>query len=125
LIESILASARKKNTALGLTGLLCHSGDIFLQVLEGGRTAVNTMYHTIARDPRHNELCLLHYEQISERRFSSWAMGHLNLSKSNIALLLKYGEKPQLDPYTVSGRASLSMLEELIASAQSGNGREN
>lgn len=120
LVESVLKSARKTNPTLGLTGLLCHSDNVFLQVLEGARDQVNALYNKIAKDPRHKDLCLLHYEPIMERRFVGWAMGQISLSQTNAALLLKYGAKAQLDPYAISGRASLSMLEELIASAQAG-----
>ena len=37
IVDSILAASRKGNPALGITGLLCYSGDIFMQVLEGGQ----------------------------------------------------------------------------------------
>ncbi|MEY4764669.1 MAG: hypothetical protein RI907_1342, partial [Pseudomonadota bacterium] len=37
LIESILTQSRAHNPALGITGILCHGGDAFMQVLEGGR----------------------------------------------------------------------------------------
>ncbi|MEX8505689.1 BLUF domain-containing protein [Leptothrix ochracea] len=120
LVEAVLKSARKTNPPLGLTGLLCHSDNVFLQVLEGDRDQVNFLYNKIAKDPRHKDLCLLHYEPIMERRFSGWAMGQVSLSQTHAALLLKYGAKPQLDPYAISGRASLAMLEELISSAQAG-----
>ena len=60
---------------------------------------------------------LLHYEEISERRFGGWTMGQVNLSKLNASTVLKYSEKPELDPYSVSGKVSLALLEELMATA--------
>ena len=39
-------------------------------------------------------------------------MGHLNP-----ALLLKYSERPTLDPFAVSGQVSMSLFEELMATA--------
>ncbi|MBT9610879.1 BLUF domain-containing protein [Aquabacterium sp.] len=116
-IEDILASSRKGNPALGITGLLCHSGDIFMQVLEGGRDAVGALYNRIARDPRHRDVIVLHYEEITERRFAGWTMGQVNLSRVNPSILLKYSERPVLDPYAVSGQVSMALLEELIATA--------
>ena len=53
LMEGILASSRKNNMERGITGILCHSGDYFLQVLEGGRGPVNALYNVIANDSRH------------------------------------------------------------------------
>jgi hypothetical protein len=116
-IEAILAQCRAHNPALGLTGILCWSGDSFMQVLEGGRDAVNAKYGEIVRDPRHKEVTLLWYGEIPERRFAGWTMGQVNLAKINQTTLLKYSERPVLDPFAVSGCASLALLEELIATA--------
>ncbi|WP_338845611.1 BLUF domain-containing protein [Massilia sp. W12] len=117
LISDILAKARKNNPSAGLTGVLCYGGEIFLQVLEGGRDQVNAVYGKILRDPRHKDMVLLEYGEIAERHFNNWTMGQVNLSKLNPSVLLKYSSLPQLDPYTVSGKASMALLEELIAIA--------
>ena len=116
-IESILASSRKTNPALGVTGLLCHSDEIFMQVLEGGRDTVNHLYGRICSDSRHRDVIVLHYEEITERRFSSWTMGQVNLERVNPSILLKYSERPVLDPYAVSGQVSMALLDELLATA--------
>ena len=116
-IESILAQSRQGNPGLGITGILCYGGGIFLQAIEGGRGAVSDLYGHIQRDQRHKDVVLLHYEEISERRFSGWTMGQVNMSKINASILLKYAEKPELDPYSVSGKVSLALLEELMATA--------
>jgi hypothetical protein len=116
--ESILQQSRAKNPELGITGVLCHGGDVFMQVLEGGRGPVNELYNTIVRDARHQQVMVLHYREVPERRFSGWTMGYVRLDKINPSLLLKYSEKPVLDPFSVSGEASMALLEELIATAQ-------
>ena len=116
-VDNILAASRKGNPALGITGLLCYSGDIFMQVLEGGRDAVSQLYNTISHDPRHRDVVLLSYEEITERRFAGWTMGQVNLARVNPSILLKYSERPVLDPYAVSGKVSIALLEELIATA--------
>ncbi len=117
MIESILESSRKHNPDSGITGILCHGGDVFLQVLEGGRDVVNALYNQIARDPRHRDVVILHYEEVTERRFAGWTMGQVNLAKVNASLLLKYSERATLDPYAVSGKVSMALLDELIATA--------
>jgi hypothetical protein len=118
IIESILHSSREHNPALGVTGVLCHGGDVYMQVLEGGRAAVNGLYNKIVRDPRHKEVMLLYYVEVSERHFAGWTMGQVNLSKINPSMLLKYSDKPVLDPFETPGRASMALLEELVATAQ-------
>ena len=116
-IESILQQSRNHNPGTGVTGVLCYGGGIFLQAIEGGRMAISALYGHIQRDVRHKDVVLLHYEEISERRFAGWTMGEVNMTRINASILLKYAEKPELDPYSVSGRVSLALLEELMATA--------
>ncbi|NKE67262.1 BLUF domain-containing protein [Ramlibacter sp. RBP-2] len=116
-IESILAQSREYNPANGITGVLCYGSGIFLQCIEGGRAAVNDLYGHILRDARHRDVTLLHYEEILERRFGGWSMGQVNISKSNHTQLLKYSEGLELDPYALSGKVSLALLEDLAATA--------
>ena len=116
-VAAILAECQKNNPACGLTGVLCYSNEIFLQVLEGGRNAVCETFNAIVRDARHEQVTLLHFEEISERRFGGWTMGQVNIGKVNSSLLLKYAEKAELNPFNVSGHVSLALLEELIATA--------
>ena len=116
-IESILSQARQHNPVSGITGILCYGGGIFLQAIEGGRMQVSELFGHIQRDARHKDVALLHFEEISERRFGGWSMGQVNLTKLNHTILLKYSEKPELDPYSVSGKVSLALLEDLMATA--------
>ena len=116
-VGAILKKSTVNNPALGVTGVLCFSGAVFLQVLEGGRAQVSRLYNRIAQDPRHTDVVLLSYEEIEERSFAGWAMGQVNMSRLNPALLLKYSEAAVLDPYAVSGRVSMALFNELVATA--------
>jgi hypothetical protein len=116
-IDAILTRSRGHNPQHGITGVLCYSGELFMQVLEGGRAQVNALYTEIVRDPRHRDVTLLDYEEVAERHFAGWTMGRVNLAKINPSLLLKYSELPSLDPYAMSGKVSLALLEELISTA--------
>jgi hypothetical protein len=42
------------------------------------------------------------------------------MSRLNPALVLKYFESTVLDPYTVSGKASVALFNELVATASIG-----
>jgi len=116
-IAAILAECQKNNPVRGITGVLCYSDEIFLQVLEGGREAVCATFNAIGRDTRHEQVTLLQFEEISERRFGGWTMGQVNIEKVNSSLLLKYASKAELNPFSVSGKVSMALLEELIATA--------
>jgi hypothetical protein len=116
-IDTILQQSRDHNPISGVTGVLCYGGGIFLQAIEGGRMVISDLYGHIQRDKRHKDVVLLHYEEISERRFAGWTMGEVNINRINASILLKYAERPELDPYSVSGSVSLALLEELMATA--------
>jgi hypothetical protein len=117
LVDSVLKASRENNPAKGITGFLCVSGDIFIQVLEGGRDEVCELFSAIVRDPRHANIRLLAYEEIRQRKFGSWTMGQVDLTKVNAGILLKYHEKADLDPFTCSGHATMALLDELVATA--------
>ena len=117
MLEAILEKSRSHNPGAGVTGILCYSGRNFLQVLEGNRGEVSKLYNKIVSDSRHTDVEILLFEDISERRFSNWTMGQVNLSKVNPSTLLKYSEKPTIDPHSMGGKGLMSLLEELIATA--------
>jgi hypothetical protein len=114
-LDSILQQSGRKNPALGITGMLCHTNELFVQVIEGGRDEVCEVFNAIVRDDRHVDVRLLIYEEIPERRFGNWTMGRVNIDNINRALLLKYSEKAELNPFGCSGRATMALLEELVA----------
>lgn len=116
-VNSILASARQHNSDVGITGVLAYGGGVFMQAIEGGRQAVSDLYGTIQRDARHKDVVLLHFEEIGERRFGGWTMGLVDVGRVNASVLLKYSERAVLDPYAVSGQASMALLDELMATA--------
>jgi hypothetical protein len=119
LLKSILDRSRANNLDHGITGVLCvhQGGNVFLQVLEGSRSAVNDLYCNIVRDPRHRDVTLLDYAEVDERRFAGWRMGSIDLNKVNVSSILRYSERAVLDPFSMTGRASLALLEELTISA--------
>jgi len=119
LMRSILESSRVRNPEHGITGVLCtYPGqDVFLQVLEGARGEVNALYGNIVRDERHRDVTLLHYEQIEQRRFASWRMATIDLKKVNLSTILRFSEKPLLDPYSMTGTGALALLDELVETA--------
>jgi hypothetical protein len=114
MLDTILEQSRPSNREAGITGMLCACADTntFLQAIEGGREQVNALYAHIVCDPRHDEVTLLAYEEVEERRFANWRMGRVDLNRVNPALVLRYSEHPALDPMTLSSRQATSLLVE-------------
>ena len=114
-LDDILQQSRKNNQAHGITGLLCFANDVFVQVIEGGRHEVSRLLSAIVRDERNTEVQILLFEEISERCFGNWTMGQVNIAKTNPALLLKYSEKAELNPFGCVGAATMALLLELAS----------
>jgi hypothetical protein len=117
LIQEIMQQSHGYNPHNGITGILCHSDKLYMQVLEGGRDAINALYAKILRDPRHTDVVLLHYEEICERHYAGWTMGQANLAKVNASTLLRFSVLPEINPHAMSGKNSLALIDELMATA--------
>ena len=117
-LMTILSQSKAHNPASGITGVLCSSGRLFLQLLEGGRMQVNALYNQIAADARHKDVVILSYEEISERRFAHWSMGLVNLERVNASAAAQvFGELPPSIPMAFPATASMALLGELMATA--------
>ncbi len=80
-LHALLNKSRAKNLKVGITGmLLYHDGQIF-HVLEGPDSVVNTLYDKIANDERHHSIVKLSLQEIDQRNFADYSMGHVHLSK--------------------------------------------
>jgi hypothetical protein len=64
---------------------------------------------------------ILDFAEIEERRFAGWRMGNVDLNKINLSSILRYSERGELDPFSMSGRSALALLEELVSSGAIGS----
>ena len=110
---SILKTAQAWNAEHGVTGVLCQGQGIFLQVLEGERDTVTSLYERIAADRRHTHVEMIHCENIAERRYGQWAMAHVSLSDLDPMGQIEW---PEFDASSVTGLLVLARIDELIAS---------
>ena len=44
-------------------------------------------------------------------------MGQANLAKINASTLLRFSDMPELNPHTMSGKNSLALIDDLMATA--------
>jgi EAL domain-containing protein (putative c-di-GMP-specific phosphodiesterase class I) len=84
-LAELLARARRKNAALGVTGMLLYVDGSFLQVLEGESDAVDTVFRAIVADRRHTQIVTIIREPIPRRAFSDWSMGHPQVTPEELA----------------------------------------
>lgn len=82
---ALLEQSRRKNAALGVTGMLLFIDGSFFQVLEGEEAAVEALYERIERDPRHAKVTLIIQEPTVRRSFGDWTMGHAQVTREELA----------------------------------------
>jgi hypothetical protein len=100
-IELNLEKFKTFNKSNEITGVLLSGNGVFLQVLEGDRSKINKLYAKIMDDQRHQDVELLHYEEIDQRVFFAWSMDHIPMS--SFYELIKVHD-PDFDPYRSSGK---------------------
>src|SRR5690349_8690668 len=79
-LEAIHSTAREVNALEGITGLLIFNGTHFLQIIEGGPSAIDDLVQRLRRDPRHSGLEVRDEREISERSFPDWSMELVRVS---------------------------------------------
>ena len=113
-LKSILTASQRNNARVGVTGALCLSNGIFLQQLEGDRTAVSLLYHRILLDSRHRDPAILDFSEIPSRKFAQWSMGSLASLESNRLIYLKYSRSTSFDPYGMSPVTLRAFFDEIM-----------
>ena len=91
-LQALLEQSRKKNAALGITGILIYYKKHFFQILEGEKENVFELFRTIKKDNRHLSVILVWDEPIEKRSFKDWTMAFLDLNKLDRSQLQNYSE---------------------------------
>lgn len=80
-LDDILDICRKNNVKNDITGLLIFDGSTFCQVLEGEKSALETLYASIEQDERHIDSSILHFGEIGARNFAEWSMSYKRVAQ--------------------------------------------
>lgn len=71
---NLLTEARKKNVRLDITGHLIFDGEFFTQWIEGPGKSIDSLWESLLKDDRHNQVILISRTPIEHRRFAEWSM---------------------------------------------------
>ena len=113
--SSILEVCSVNNKKAEITGVLCQGSGIYMQVIEGRRSAINALYSRIISDKRHNQIELLSFEEVGQRRYGQWSMALVQLSIDDPMVQLAH---PEFDPYSASSKDAIRIIDELIKSSR-------
>ena len=84
-LRSILESSQRNNARDQITGILLHSGDQFLQVIEGPGPAIERLHRVITADTRHEGMRTVLAHDVRQRDFGQWAMAVRELPPEQLA----------------------------------------
>lgn len=118
-IEQLLETARKRNKAENITGALWLHGKYFVQILEGQRRKVSTIFcNHICSDHRHGHIDIICVNRIDTRRFDDWSMAFIGDSISNQQLIMKYSSQDKFDPAIMDEHNILPLMYRLAEKQQ-------
>ncbi|QHI34974.1 hypothetical protein IMCC3317_03200 [Kordia antarctica] len=104
-MEHLMEKARANNAVYGITGCLVYYNGGFIQIIEGEKDDILTLFERIKLDPRHTDVHLFSDNNITERTFNGWGMPYfvsnenttsrfeIEQFKNNISLLSDLSEK--------------------------------
>lgn len=110
-IEKILASCKKNNPALDITGVLLYSDNKFLQLVEGEPKELKGLYDKIKEDHRHKNCVMISYSPIQERSFPNWHMGSKKLADDTVNFNTQIDQKEK------------RLFENILAGKEENSGR--
>ncbi len=70
----LLAHARERNKAAGVSGVILYDRGHFFQWIEGSNQELGSIWNSIRADVRHSELRVLADQEIPVRLFEGWSM---------------------------------------------------
>lgn len=113
-VAGLLAVSKRNNARVGVTGALLFNGGSFAQVLEGSRSAVETTFERIQRDPRHSDVAVLQCEPVAARGFPNWSMGFVGDSPRGRALWTEVARLTNFDLSRLEGNVLFNTLLSIV-----------
>lgn len=118
-LAELLDQSREKNARLNITGLLVYHNREFMQLLEGDKSTVFSLYETICKDPRNVQNHILYDGPIQQRSFANWSMAFLAPAEQPLADKPAYSDflqnglsKQVINTPKTAGKSFLLMLRD-------------
>jgi len=116
-MDDILQKSRANNARDLVTGALVIADGIFLQLLEGSRSAIGQCFVRIMKDPRHDDIQIVSCGDVSRRLFHDWSMHLINASRIKQDIMAMYLVNGKFTPSLMSEYA----VEDLCRTLSAGN----
>jgi hypothetical protein len=96
-LTKLLKQSQQWNEQVGITGVLLHNDEHFVQVLEGSIEAVSALFGKLLGDVRHHNVVRLASGRIAARRFGEWTMSFHAIEPAQMARVRGYFTPEHLD----------------------------
>jgi hypothetical protein len=84
-IDSLLKQSCGYNLENNITGILLYVDGDFIQVLEGNKSIICSLFEKIKKDKRHKGVICVINGTIQQRQFSDWSMGYYATNYQNLS----------------------------------------
>ena len=91
-LRSLLSSCQQNNKRLNITGIMLHIEGKFIQLLEGPKDRVISLFEKIENDPRHKKVNVALEGTTHERMFPDWKMALKVLDNEEFKELSGYSD---------------------------------
>lgn len=113
-IDFLLQNAVQRNLNNGISGILIHKDQSFLQIIEGDTTKIKNLYTKIENDRRHHHIFKLRETNIMQRIFKGY--------RSSFSVIQDQDELDQLSKYVAwiklsenkNAQKAITILEQYI-----------
>ncbi|GAB3750824.1 BLUF domain-containing protein [Spirosoma pomorum] len=96
-LTTILQQSRQNNSQVGVTGVMLYVRGSIIQVLEGQKEIIESLYQRIEKDPRHQDVVRVFSRPITKRLFGDWNMGYETITTRQLEDVKR---TINLDPFT-------------------------
>jgi len=86
-IDKIVSTAQSFNIQADITGILLLRSGVFLQLLEGKKPIIESLFQKICHDKRHANIIQLFSIDSPKRVFPDWSMGFKKLGDLDIKMI--------------------------------------
>lgn len=87
-IENILEASRANNQVEQVTGMLMYKDRLFIQILEGQKDDVFSVYNRVKDDSRHQGVQIIEELEVPKRQFDQWIMGFKFLTQDDLIKII-------------------------------------
>jgi hypothetical protein len=113
--SQFIINAQHNNKLENISGMLISNKNFYVQMIEGDRTAINTLFQKICQDPRHTKPTIVRYCEVRAREFEDWSMLHVSFAELQSHFVTAIIPYDKITPELLSGISALSLIRRLAA----------